>query len=209
MKSRLKKLICIILTLMFLVSCLSINAIAATFTKTVSVQDVYTAIAPYSALDGSINNKIIMAPATKAYNQDGFTGTLNKTSNIIGTKTRTNIAVPGGPTGEYLWQCTVTIIYTGTVSKYLAPKTVSYSIVSTVYAPESYINTRVSDALASPPSRTFNYDDGQYKGVLTYSYASAGSITNTNQRLNGYYGEYIYKCTISYNYRGTVEAYKP
>lgn len=207
MKLRKNKVLSVVLVLMVFLSCFSFNAFAATFTKTVTVYDVITCTAPYSVLDNSINRTISSAPATKAYNQDGFTGTLNKSTSSVGPKYDTGIKIPGETTYKTLWRCEVTIAYTGVVSKYIAPKRVYTSAVTTVYAPMSYINTRVSNALATLP--TMNYDDGQFKGVLQAYSASAGSIINTYQNCGGATGDYLCKCDITYSYSGMVEAYKP
>ncbi len=200
-----KKIICSILAVVFIVTSLSISAFATTVTeyKTVSSIVYYTTTCPDYAVNNEINSIVSNAPATKDYTEGagGFSGTLNYSSNYISSSSPL-----GYPYPSYLYNYTIALVYTGTVSRtvdYPASKTVTSTTTHNITCPSDQIQNIINSLCKNFPTKS--YSEPHYSAVLPLT---GSFISSQSPCTPPVYPSNMCNYTITLTYSATVN-YQP
>ncbi|HEX3028962.1 MAG TPA: hypothetical protein VHT34_06610 [Clostridia bacterium] len=202
-----KKIICSILAVVFIATSLSISAFATTVTesKNASSTVYYNISCPDYVISSQINTIVNAAPKTKDYSEGagGFSGTLSYSNYYIASNTPVGYPVP-----DYIRNCTIALVYTGTVSRtvdYPESKTVTSTTTYNITCPSDQIQNIINSISRSNPTKS--YSEPHYSAVLplTSSYISSQSpYSNTYP----YYPSNLYNYTVTLVYSGIVN-YQP
>lgn len=181
------------LSLVMILSFGSMNALADDGSKVVTVTVPTTVTCPDYAIGNVLQS---ISTSTYAYDDGSYKGTLSFSgfSNFSSTY---YASYPNVTLYNYTFDRT----YTGTVYPYTVPPTMNvtasrhYDITAPLYAVDS-----IKQSMANS---TYAYDDGSYKGTLSYV-----SLTNYSETYQtSYPGIVLYKISFDVNYAGTVTKY--
>jgi hypothetical protein len=177
--------------LMITLSFAGIKALAAE-TKVVTVTVPQTVTCPDTAISSVLQS---ISNSTYSYNDGSYKGTLNYT----GYNSLTSTYYASYP-GITLYTYHFNVTYSGTVTQIeittiSVTATRAYDIVAPLIAIDS-----IRQSMASS---TYSYDDGSYRGTLSYV-----SLTNWSQTYAYEYpGIVLYHFTFNVNYAGTATSY--
>ena len=180
-----KKVTCLLVTMIFMLTCFSTTALASAATKNVTYDTTYTLLISPSDFPKYMSSASSYVPQTYRYKDRTHQGTLNLTLAYC--------SPPSGMVGNYM-QIKIHAKYSGTVTVLVPSKSVTYEKTYTFrIKPSLFPNYMSSPSSYVPP--VYYYNDGNYSGYIYLSYAACLAPYSA--------GDYL-DVRIATKYSGTV-----
>lgn len=195
MMKRIRVSVCFILTLVLMFVFTSSSAFAAdTKTVTVPTTKVFNCTGP------EISGNIQSVQSSSYYYDDGsYRGTLSFSA-ITSVEV---IPVGKDYNNMDIYQVTVSVTYTGTVTSYIPVTPITKSVNITADRSFTCHGPEINANMQAITSSTYYYDDGAFRGTLNYSKTNNVIVTVIG---HDYYGD-IYQFDVNVDYSGTVTSY--